>query len=98
MKLINSHEFTNHARFETWLLERQDIARFNVPECDVIGLRRVTDLEDRMTVMRPDEALIAAQLLIGAVRETTEGYTVSLLESSNGERKEVFRAAVEEGR
>lgn len=92
MKLIDRYEFTNGARLETWLLESADIRRYNLPECDVIGLRRVSENEDdRMTMMRPDEALIMAQMLTGAVRAVTEGYTISLHESHNGERKEVFR-------
>lgn len=77
MKLIDHYEFTNGARLETWLLESADTQRYNLPECDVIGLRRVNDADDRMTVVRPDEALIMAQLLTGAVRRVTEGYAVS---------------------
>ena len=75
MKLLTRHEFTNDALLETYYLSPADQARFSVPECDVIGLRRVTAQgNDSMTVMRPDEALIQAQMLVSAVLEITEGY------------------------
>lgn len=90
MKLLDRHEFTNGALFETYLLERQDIARFAVPECDVIGLRRVSGDEDRMTIMRPDEALIQARMLVEAVRRVSSGYEIGL-------EQEVAHAVVEEG-
>lgn len=78
MKLIDKYEFTNGKLFETYLLERQDVARFNIPECDVIGLRRVGDDNDLMSVMRPDEALIQARMLVDAVRKVTGEYRVEL--------------------
>lgn len=93
MKLLDKYEFTNGKAFETYLLERQDTARYNVAECDVIGLRRVGDDNDLMTVMRPDEALIASRMLIDAVQKMTEGYEIKLYESHAGDRKEVFRAS-----
>lgn len=92
MKLIDRHVFTNNKRFETYLLEPADIARFNVPECDVIGLRRTDNDSDRMTIMRPDEALIAARLLVDAVYRVSEGYEVG--QSLLGERKEGIGNAV----
>lgn len=78
MRLIDKYEFTNGALFETYLLERQDVARYNVPECDVIGLRRVNGEDDRMVVLRPDEALIQARMLIDAVNKVTSGYEIEL--------------------
>lgn len=84
MKLLTCHEFTNSALLETYYLSPADQARFSVPECDVIGLRRVTAQgNDSMTVMRPDEALIMARMLIDAVREVTEGYEISELALTN---------------
>lgn len=82
MKLIDKYEFTNGKLFETYLLEQQDVARFNIPECDVIGLRRVGDDNDLMSVMRPDEALIQARMLVDAVRKVTGGYEIELEPSS----------------
>ena len=77
MKLLSRHEFTNSALLETYYLSRADQGRFNVPECDVIGLRRVSaDGEDRTTVMRPDEALIIARMLVDAVLELTLTYGI----------------------
>lgn len=73
---IKRHEFINGKLFETYLLEAQDIARYAVPECDVIGLRRVGDDNDLMTVMRPDEALIQARMLVDAVIRVTGGYEI----------------------
>lgn len=78
MRLIDRYEFTNGRLFETYLLEPADTARFNVPECDVIGLRRVKDEDDRMAVLRPDEALIQARMLVAAVEKVTGGYRVEL--------------------
>ena len=79
MKLLDRYEFTNGERFETYYLDANDCYLNDVPECDVIGLLRVGEREEdtRMTLMRPDEALIQARMLIDAVRQVTEGYTVS---------------------
>ena len=74
MKLIDRYEFTNGKAFETYYLEPADTQRFEKPECDVIGLRRVADnLPDTMAIMRPDEALIQARMLIDAVNRVTNG-------------------------
>lgn len=78
MKLIDRYEFTNGRLFETYLLEPADTARFNVPECDVIGLRRVSETDDRMAVLRPDEALIQARMLVAAVEKVTGEYGIGL--------------------
>lgn len=78
MKLLDRYEFTNGKAFESYLLEAADTARYNVPECDVIGLRRVGDDNDLMSVMRPDEALIQARMLIDAVNQVTSGYEIEL--------------------
>lgn len=112
MKLLDRYEFTNGRLFETYLLERQDTARYAVPECDVIGLRRVGDDNDLMSVMRPDEALIQARMLVDAVRKITGEYEIDDDGDSQGDSpslpplatelvkdlKEVDHAAVEEGR
>lgn len=78
MKLIDRYTFTNGKAFETWYLDAEDLARHEMPECDVIGLRRVINESERehVTFMRPDEALILARLLIGAVHQVSEGYRV----------------------
>lgn len=76
MKLLDRHEFTNERAFEVYLLEADDLAERELPECDVIGLRRVNGGGSRMTTMRPDEALIMARLLIEAVRKVTAEYKV----------------------
>lgn len=80
MKLLQRHEFTNGKAFETYLLDNYDTSRFNVPRCDVIGLRRISGSEDdpvdRTTVMRPDEALIQARMLVDAVIRVTGGYEI----------------------
>ena len=79
MKLLSRHEFTNSALLETYYLSRADQGRLSVPECDMIGLRRVSaDGEDRMTVIRPDEALIMARMLVEAVEKTTEAFEIGL--------------------
>lgn len=83
MKLLDRHEFTNGVLFETYLLEKQDTARYEVAECDVIGLRRVGDDSDLMSVMRPDEALIQARMLIDAVEKVTERYEIGLKNDSD---------------
>lgn len=95
MKLIDRHEFLNGKAFETYFLEAADVRRYDVPECDVIGLRRVGE-EDRMTIMRPDEALIAARLLIGAVLNITEGYVTDKPQASDVERKPLALELVED--
>lgn len=102
MKLLDKYEFTNGKVFESYLLEAADIARYNVPECDVIGLRRVGDDNDLMSVMRPDEALIQARMLIDAVNRVTSGYEIGLksdkpLATELVNDLEVSRAAIEEG-
>lgn len=81
MKLIDRHEFTNGKAFETYYLDAEDIARHNLPECDVIGFcyddeRKGTQL----FAMRPDEALIQARMLVDAVRKATSGYEIELEE------------------
>ena len=77
MKLIDRYEFTNGKAFETYYLSPTDTARFEKPECDVIGLRLVADnLPDTMAIMRPDEALIQARMLVDAVRNITSGYQI----------------------
>lgn len=92
MKLIDRYEFTNGKAFETRYLERADTDRLQLPECDVIGFYYGDDNDGHMRVMRPDEALIQARMLIDAVHAATSGYEVKLYESRDGERKEVFRA------
>lgn len=79
MKLLDRYEFTNGKRFETYYLDANDCYLNDAPECDVIGLVRIVDENERehMTLMRPDEALIQARMLIDAVQRVTEGYTVS---------------------
>jgi len=83
MKELNRYDFSNDRSFITYLLSEADTRRMRIPECDVIGLRhRVIgpaegeQPEGPMIVMRPDEALILARLLIDAVWQVTEGYTV----------------------
>lgn len=79
MKLIDRYEFTNGKAFETYYLSPADTGRLEKPECDVIGLRRVADsLPDTMAIMRPDEALIQARMLIDAVNKVTEGYVTNI--------------------
>lgn len=78
MKLIDRYEFTNGKAFETEFLSLEDTQRLRVPECDVIAFSQVDQHGmSTCTVMRPDEALIQARMLIDAVRVVTEGYTVS---------------------
>lgn len=77
MKLIDRYEFTNGKRFETYYLDANDCFLNDVPECDVIGLLRVGE-DVRMTIMRPDEALIQARMLIDAVYKATSGYEIEL--------------------
>ena len=76
MKELNRYEFTNGKALSTQLLSVDDIHRLSLSERDVIGLTRHDYDQDRTMVMRPDEALILAQLLIDAVWQVTEGYTV----------------------
>lgn len=92
MKLIDRYEFTNGRAFETYYLDAADTHRYDVAECDVVGLRRVGDDNDLMTVMRPDEALIQARMLIDAVHRATSGFEIKLYESDAGEHREVFHA------
>jgi hypothetical protein len=105
VKLINRHEFTNGKAFETYYLGAQDTKDFHVPQCDVIGLRSTGENGEvlRFTMMRPDEALIQARLLIEAVYQVTEGYatnrprTVTMYESHNGVRKPVRMEFTDDG-
>jgi len=82
MQELNRYDFTNSKSFITYLLSSADTRRMRVPEVDVIGLRRrvVDPVDDEregpLLVMRPDEALILARLLIDAVWQVTEGYSV----------------------
>lgn len=77
MKLIDRYEFTNGKSIETYYLDANDTFLNNAPECDVIGLLRVGE-DVRMTLMRPDEALIQARMLIDAVHKATSGYEIEL--------------------
>lgn len=92
MKLIDRHEFLNGKAFETYFLDANDCFLNDAPECDVIGFLRDDGERRPMTLMRPDEALIQARMLIDAVHKATSSYEVRLYESRQGERKEVFRA------
>lgn len=85
MKLIDRYEFTNGKRFETYYLDANDTYLNDAPECDVIGLLRVgeRDSDTRMTLMRPDEALIQARMLIDAVQAVTEGYAIGLSDETS---------------
>lgn len=76
MKQLNRYDFTNDRAFITYLLSQAELDQMDLPECDVIGLRRFKDREGPLMVMRPDEALVLARLLIDAVWQVTEGYTV----------------------
>jgi len=83
MRELNRYDFSNDRSFITYLLSEADTRRMRIPDRDVIGLRRrvisPTDSEQPegpMYVMRPDEALILARLLIDAVWQVTEGYTI----------------------
>lgn len=77
MKLIDRYEFTNGKAFETYYLDANDTFLNDVPECDVIGFQYVDGKRSPLRIMRPDEALIQARMLIDAVNKVTEGYTVS---------------------
>ncbi len=77
MKLIGRFNFTNGKSFETYYLNAADTGRLGVPVEDAIGLRRVSEDEPPLLCMPPDEALILARLLIDAVHQTCEGFTVS---------------------
>lgn len=77
MKELNRYDFTNDRAFITYLMSRAELDQANLPECDVIGLRRFKDCEGPLMVMRPDEALILARLLIDAVWQVTASYEVS---------------------
>lgn len=77
MKLLERHQFTNNKAFETYLLEATDTERLQIASDDVIGFRRVAEsLPDVMAVLRPDEALIQARMLINAVHQVTSGYEI----------------------
>lgn len=76
MRLLTRHQFANDRAFETVLLSPEDQRERELPECDVIGFRRVTENGVHVTCLRPDEALIMARMLIDAVREVTEGYEI----------------------
>lgn len=91
MKLIDRYEFTNGKYFETYHLDANDCFLNDAPECDVIGFLRDDGERRPMTLMRPDEALIQARMLIDAVSKVTSGYEIE-------PRQEVAHAAVEEGR
>jgi hypothetical protein len=75
MKELNRYNFANGKAFSTRLLDADDQRRLSLPECDVIAMVR-TDDKDYMLALRPDEALILARLLVDAVWQTTEGYSV----------------------
>lgn len=76
MKQLNRYDFANGRAFITYLMSQAELDRMSLPECDVIGLRRFKDNEAPLMVMRPDEALILARLLIDAVWQVTEGYSI----------------------
>lgn len=77
MKLIERHSFTNDKAFEIFYLEEEDRRIFRAPPEDVIGMRRVYGKnETPMTVMRPDEALLMARMLVNAVHQLTSEYRV----------------------
>lgn len=90
MKLLDRYEFTNGKAFETFYLEAIDQQRMRLPECDVIAVGCVGDNTSRIEAMRPDEALILARLLIDAVQQVTEGYSIAepvVYEQFSGERR-----------
>ena len=77
MKELNRYDFTNGKAFITRFAEVGDPKVSDLPECDVIFLTRAyEDGQSYTWAMRPDEALILAKLLIDAVWQVTEGYTV----------------------
>jgi len=76
MRELNRYDFSNDKSFVTHLLNVKDQQRIGAPECDVIGLRRWIGDDEYMLVMRPDEALILARLLVDAVWQVTEGYSI----------------------
>lgn len=90
MKLIDRYEFTNGKAFEVYYLDANDQFLCKVPECDVIAFQMKGELEQSFIAMRPDEALIQARMLIDAVRQVTEGYSIGLPELVNNKRREVF--------
>lgn len=72
MKLLQRHKFINGKAFETALLSPDDTKHLRVPECHVIAFSRVDENGiSTATVMRPDEALIQARMLVDAVRLVT---------------------------
>lgn len=90
MKLIDRYEFANGKAFEVYYLDANDQFLCKVPECDVIVFQMKGELEQSFIAMRPDEALIQARMLIDAVRQVTEGYSIGLPELVNNKRREVF--------
>jgi hypothetical protein len=98
MRLINSHHFTNDKAFETYHLNAEDRKRLGIPECDVIGFLRADadpTAKRPMIMMRPDEALILARLLIDAVYQVTEGYATERPRAAT-DSFEVFRNRMRE--
>jgi hypothetical protein len=90
MRELNRYDFTNDRYFVIYLLLAADQEHLNLPECDVIGfLYNDSNKGDQVLAMRPDEALILARLLIDAVWQTTEGYSVGTPTSLS--RAEAFR-------
>lgn len=86
MKLLQRHEFINGKAFETALLSPDDTKHLRVPECDVIAFSRVDENGiSTAIVMRPDEALIQARMLMDAVRLITGEYYIELAQPENDE-------------
>lgn len=80
MKLIERHEFTNNKAFETLRVEEADARVMETPKDDVIAFRRISGNGTTNTmVMRPDEALLMARMLINAVYQVTSGYEIEEL-------------------
>lgn len=79
MKLLDRYEFTNGKRFETYYIESHETEHYGLPACDVIGfVYNDNNSGNRFIVMRPDEALIQARMLIDAVHKATSGYEIEL--------------------
>jgi hypothetical protein len=76
MKELNRYDFTNDKSFATQLLDSNDQFIRDLPACDVIALERTGPSGSHWTYMRPDEALILTKLLIDAVWQVTEGYSI----------------------
>lgn len=78
MKELNRYDFTNDRHFAMHLLAPGDIVVRDLPECDVLAFESESEKDGpRWLHLRPDEALILARLLIDAVWQVTEGYTVA---------------------